>query len=130
MPNLRWKTVTEKFSVEPKRVRKWRENFEKTISAKSSKQRQRPEGGGWKCFGSDLREKLSAWVYEQLGKMLHVNRKMIIFERKNMFYNESEDPAVRETYVASRGWCEKFMTRHEFSLRRKTTIAHRSSHRR
>ena len=37
--------------------------------------------------------------------------------------DENEDPVVRETFVASRGWCGKSMTRHGFSLRRKTTTA-------
>ena len=39
--------VTQKFSVELKRVKKWRENFEKIFSTKSSK--QRIEGGVGKC---------------------------------------------------------------------------------
>ena len=53
--------------------------------------------------------------------MLHVSRKMIMFKAKKSFDNEKRDPAVRETFVGGRGWCEKFKTRHGFSLRRITT---------
>ena len=113
--------AAQKFSVEPICVREWRENFEKIISTKSSKQQL--EDRGWKCFDSVLEEKLVAWVYEQHDKMLHVSRKIIMFKVKKMFDNENEDLAARETFVASRDWCEKFMTRHRFSLRRRTTTA-------
>ena len=36
---------------------------------------------------------------------------------------KNNDPATQDSFVASRGWCEKFMRRHGFSLRRKTTTA-------
>lgn len=55
--------------------------------------------------------------------MLHVSRKMIMWKAKNIFDEKSEDPAIKDSFVASRGWCEKFMPRHRFSLRRKTTTA-------
>ena len=115
------RSAEEKFSVEPKHVRELRENFKKIITTKSSKQWL--EGGGRKCFDPDLEEKLVAWVYEQRGKMLHVSRKMIMLKAKRMFDDENEYPVLRENFVASRGWCEKFMTRHGFSLRRKTTTS-------
>ena len=68
------RSAAQKFSVEPKRVIELRVNFEKIISAKSSKQRL--EMRRRECFDSDLEKKLVAWVYEQRGKMLHVSRKM------------------------------------------------------
>ena len=40
-----------------------------------------------------------------------------------MFDEKNEDPATRDSFIASRGWCENFMRRHGFSLRRKTTTA-------
>ena len=101
------RSAAKQFSLEPKRIREWRENFEKIISTKSSKQRL--EGGGRKCFDADLEEKLVAWVYEQRSKMLHVSRKMIMFKAKKIFDDENQDPNVRETFVASRGWCEKLL---------------------
>ena len=48
---------------------------------------------------------------------------MIMFKAKKMMDEKNTDPATQDSFVASRGWCEKFMKRHGFSLRRKTTIA-------
>ena len=44
-----------------------------------------------------------------------------MFKAKKTFDNEKRDPAVRKTFIGGRGWCEKFKTRHGFSLRRITT---------
>ena len=57
--------------------------------------------------------------------MLHVSRKMIMWKSKSIFDAKNEDPATKDSFVASRGWCEKFMQRHGFSLQRKTTTAQR-----
>ena len=48
---------------------------------------------------------------------------MIMWKAKSTFDAKNEDPATKDSFVASRGWCEKFMRRHGFSLRRKTTTA-------
>ena len=55
--------------------------------------------------------------------MLHVSRKIILRKAKSIFDTKNEDPATKDLFVASRGWCEKFMRRHGFSLRRKPTAA-------
>ena len=60
-------------------------------------------------------------------KMLHVSRKIIIFKAKKSFDDKTIDPASRDAFVESRGWCEKFMRRHGSSLRRKTTTAQRDA---
>ena len=57
--------------------------------------------------------------------MLHVSRKMIMFKAKKIFDDKTTGPASRDAFFASRGWCEKFMRRHGFLLRRKTTTARR-----
>ena len=51
--------------------------------------------------------------------MLHVSRKMIMFKAKKIFDDKTTGPATRDAFVASRGWCEKFMRRHGFLLRQK-----------
>ena len=89
------RSAAQKFNLEPKRVREWMENFEKSASTKSRKQPH--EGGGRKCFESDLEEKLVAWVYEQRGKMFHVSRKVIVFKAKKEFGDKNKNLAVRET---------------------------------
>ena len=57
------------------------------------------------------------------SKMLHVGRKIIMWKAKSIFNKKNDHPAIKDLFVASRGWCEKFMRRHGFSLRRKTTTA-------
>ena len=55
--------------------------------------------------------------------MPHVSRKMITWKGKSIFNKKNHGPAIKDSFVASRGWCEKFMRRHVFSLRRKTTTS-------
>ena len=40
---------------------------------------------------------------------------------------KNEDPATKDSFVASRGWREKFMRRHGFSFRRKTATAQKDA---
>ena len=49
--------------------------------------------------------------------MLHISGKMIMFKANKMFDDKTTDPTSRDALVASRGWCEKFMRCHGFSLR-------------
>ena len=42
--------------------------------------------------------------------MLHVRRKMIMFKAKKILDDKTTDPASRDAFIASRGWCEKFMS--------------------
>ena len=115
------RSAASHFDVEPKRVRKWKKDFEKTKSTKSN--RQRLDGGGTKCINKDLEEDLVHWINEKRSKMLYVSRKMIMWKAKSIFDAKNEDPTTKDSFVASRGWCEKFMRRHGFSLRRKTITA-------
>ena len=115
------RSAASHFDVEPKRVREWKKDFEKFKSTKSN--RQRLDGGGRECIDEDLEEDLVHWIYEKQSKMLHVSRKMIMWKAKSIFDAKNEDPATKYSFVASCGWCEKFMRRHGFSLRRKTTTA-------
>ena len=113
------RSAASHYGMEPKRVREWEKDLDKIKETKSS--RQRLEGGGRKCIDEEFEDELVHWIYEQRSKMLHVSRKMIMWKAKSMFGEKNNDPATRDSFVASRGWCEKFMRRHGFSLRRKTT---------
>ena len=48
---------------------------------------------------------------------------MIMWEAKSIFNEKNNDPDIKDSFVASRGWCGKFRRRHGFCLRRKTTTA-------
>ena len=81
------------------------------------------DGGGRNCLDGELEDEVACWVYSMRQKMLHVSRKMIMFKAKKLFDDKVTDPASRDVFVASRGWCGKFMRRRRFLLRRKTTTA-------
>ena len=119
------RAAASKFNIEPKRVREWRSVAEKFNTVKVN--RKRLDGGGRNCLDAELEEEVACWVYSMRQKMLHVSRKMIMFKAKKIFDDKTTDPASRDAFVASRGWCEKFMRRHGFSLRRKTTTAQRDA---
>ena len=102
----------------------WEDNFDKIKTAKAS--RQKLEGGGRRCIDEDLEENLVIWIYEQRSKMFHVSRDMMMFKATKMFDEKNEDPATRDSFFTSRGWCENFMRRHGLSLRRKTTTAQKT----
>ena len=46
-----------------------------------------------------------------------------MFTAKKNFDDKTTGAASRDAFVASRGWCEKFMIGHGFTLRQKTTTA-------
>ena len=104
-----------KFNVDRKRVREWISNIDE-ISAKKST-RKRLDGGGRKPVIVEIEEKLLEWIHEKRSKMLHVSRKMIQIKAKAMFDDKTDDPAVKETFLASNSWIQKFMKRHHLSCR-------------
>ena len=113
--------AASKFNIEPKRVGEWRSVAEKFNTVKVN--RKWLDGGGKNCLDVELEEEVACWVYSMRQKMLHVSRKMIMFKAKKIFDDKTTDPASRDAFVASRGWCGKIMRRYRFSLRRNTTTA-------
>ena len=61
-----------------------------------------------KCVNEELEENLVHWVYDERSKMLHVSHKMM-WKAKSIFNKKKNYPATQDSFVASRGWCEKFM---------------------
>ena len=49
-----------------------------------------------------------------------------MWKAKSIFDAKNEDPATKDSFADSRGWCEKFMRRYGFSPRRKTTTAQKN----
>ena len=115
-----------KFKVDRKRVREWISQIDR-IKEKSSK-RQRLDGGGRKVMNEDIEEQLLNWVLERRSRMLHVSRKMIKMKAKSMFDSTTQDPAVQDSFVASKGWLENFMSRNGLSTRRRTTAQKDPAH--
>ena len=103
-------SASVKFKVDRKRIREWINNLEKISTKKSI--RKRLDGGGRKPMIVEIEENLLEWIYERRSKMLHVSRKMIRTKAKAIFDEKTDDPAVKESFVASRCWIQNFMKRH------------------
>ena len=65
----------------------------------------------------EIKENLLEWIYERRSKMLHVSREMIRIKAKAMCDEKTDDPAVKESFVASSGWIQNFMKRHHLLCR-------------
>ena len=121
------RAAASKFNIEPKRVREWTSVAERFNTVKVN--RKQWDGGGrggedgGDCLDAELKEEVACWVYSMRQKMLHVSRKMIRFKEKKIFDDKTTDPVSRDVFVASRGWCEKFIRCHGFSLQPKATTA-------
>ena len=105
-----------KFKIEVKRVREWRQNKDKIVAAKDK--RQRLDGGGRKVTDQQLEEELLKWIFERRNNMLRVSRKLIMFKAKSRFDEMcGENEPLKDSFVASRGWLQKFMKRNHLSCR-------------
>ena len=101
--------------VNCKQIREWINNLEKIYTKKST--RKRLDGGGPKPMIVEIEENLLEWIYEKRSKMLHVSRKMIRIKAKAMFDKKTDEPAVKESFVACSGWLQNFIKRHHLWCR-------------
>ena len=60
--------------------------------------------------------------------MHHISQNMIMFKAKKIFDGKTTDTSSRDAFIASGGWCEKFMRHHGFLLQRKTTTVQKDLH--
>lgn len=108
-------SASSKFNLDRKRVREWVKSINELSAKKST--RRRLDGGGRKPVIIEIEENLLEWIHERRSKMLHVSRKIIQIKAKAMFDEKTDDPAVKETFIASTGWIQNFMKRHHLSCR-------------
>ena len=111
--------AAKKFNVDRKRIREWQANQSKLESA--SCKRKRLAGAGRKPFDLDIEEVLLEWVHERRSNGFRVSRKMIRSKARFLFEEKCKEMELPPTFTASIGWVQKFMTRHELCIRRKTT---------
>ena len=85
----------------------------------TSKHRRLPGAGQKKKQKlPDMEEQLALWIEHKRSQHLRVTRTAV--QRKALELYQSE-----EEFAASRGWLEKFLKRHDFALRRRTTVCQR-----
>uniref|UniRef100_A0A914HX95 HTH CENPB-type domain-containing protein n=1 Tax=Globodera rostochiensis TaxID=31243 RepID=A0A914HX95_GLORO len=86
---------------------------------KESATRKRIQGGGRKLTDADFDTGLADWVKELRGRKLRVSRNMIVTEAQKMSLHYSK----MKNCSASNGWLDYFMKRHNFTLRKPTSVA-------
>ena len=103
--------------VDAKRIRVWCSQKEQLLALKKKKKstRKRLSGAGRKPKDVEMEEELFQWIVELRSRHLRVSRSMIRLQAKKL---SSDDE-----FKASRGWLQRFMNRHDLSLRRKTTVS-------
>ena len=97
--------------VDERRVREWRSKIEDITAknlAKGGVKRKRLDGAGRKITNADLEAEVLEWVHEGRSRMLRVSRKLIMRKAKRIHDESIDDQAVRDSFVASCGWLEKF----------------------
>uniref|UniRef100_A0A914HAP0 HTH CENPB-type domain-containing protein n=1 Tax=Globodera rostochiensis TaxID=31243 RepID=A0A914HAP0_GLORO len=100
-------------------IREWIKNEKSLRKSLDSAKRKRLIGGGRKLANADFDETLTDWVRDLRAKKLRVTRNMIVAQAQQIRGNYEK----LDNFSASHGWLERFMTRHNFSLRRPTTVA-------
>jgi len=86
--------------------------------------RKRLNGGGGSVASEDMERTLVQWVFTMRRQGLRVSRKMIRRRAQELF-REVED-ASKATFKASRGWLDRFMSRTQLRVRRRTTAAQKT----
>ena len=104
-----------KFGVDEASVRYWKQQENELSKLSGGK---RLPGAGRKVKLPDMEELLAAWIFELRSKNVRITRSAIQTKALELHTGE-------EDFSASRGWLEKFFRRHNFTLRRRTTVAQR-----
>ena len=109
--------AAREFKVDSKRIREWCRQKEQLLALKKRKKakRRRLDGAGRKPRDPEMEEELFQWIVERRSRHLRVSRRMIRLQARTL----SPD----DEFKASRGWLQRFMKRHDLSLRRKTTVS-------
>jgi hypothetical protein len=118
------RSTADKFGIEPKQVRDWINNKEKLISV--APYIQKLNIGARPKF-PHLEDELMEWFTEARGQLKTVTRFMIQVKARTLAKKtsyQSEYPEVKNAKF-SRKWVDGFMSRHNLSNRRKTTVAQR-----
>ncbi|XP_042291772.1 zinc finger protein 436-like isoform X1 [Thunnus maccoyii] len=104
------------FDIDSKRIRYWKKQKNELLLA--DKRRARLAGGGRKKVSLELERRLSEWIYTMQAKHNRVSRKMIKNKALEIYPSVSDGGKM---FVASRGWLQRFLQRHNLSLQSCTT---------
>ena len=112
------RSAARKYGIDEKRVREWKKQKDQLETLNSKKRRL--DGGGRKAALPDMEEELVTWIESLRAQNLRVTRSNV--QSKALELAQAEGT---EDFHASDGWLQKFLKRHSFSLRRRTTVGQR-----
>lgn len=108
------RAAARKFDTDEKNIRRWRKQRKLIFACKSStKSFTGPKKGRY----PEVDDSVAQFVRDARSKALPVTIQMLQCKAKEVIHKFGI-----ENFKASRGWCEKFMRREGFSLRRRTSI--------
>uniref|UniRef100_A0A914HFV8 HTH CENPB-type domain-containing protein n=1 Tax=Globodera rostochiensis TaxID=31243 RepID=A0A914HFV8_GLORO len=109
------KSAAKKFRVDRKLVRRWMEQEDKLKQQMNTcgGKRKRLDGAGRPVQHQDIDTTLADWIKE-----MRLNKKPVT---RSIIKNKAAALFVDTDIKVSEGWLEKFLKRHNFVLRRRTT---------
>ncbi|KAL3111244.1 hypothetical protein niasHT_012711 [Heterodera trifolii] len=110
--------ASRRFSLDRNTIRGWKKQEAALRKMHQLAKRKRLIGGGRKLTNAQFDQELSDWVRGLRDKKLRVTRNMIFAQAQQLCINKN-----MKNFAASTGWLQCFMHRHNFSLRRATTVA-------
>ncbi|XP_042291780.1 zinc finger protein 510-like isoform X2 [Thunnus maccoyii] len=99
------------FDIDSKRIRYWKKQKNELLLA--DKRRARLAGGGRKTSSLELERRLSAWIYSMQDEQIQISKEMIKNKALEIYSSVSDGGKM---FMASRGWLQKFLQRHNLSL--------------
>lgn len=83
----------------------------------------RLEGGGRKIHNNELDQQLQQEILERRERRLAVSCKWVIARALELSNELLNNDGNHSEFKASRGWLQKFFQRHNFTIRRRTTVS-------
>jgi transposase-like protein len=111
--------AARQFSVNEKQVRMWRKN---QASLELMPKRKKAARGLSVAF-PQLEQELNQWILTLRQNGFIVSRTMIRIRALNLMKEPAFQPLKPKAFVASAGWCTRFMNRNGLCLRQRTKIS-------
>ena len=110
--------ASRNFEVDRKRIREWVSHFDAGKLQEQATSSKRLSGGGRKLRDVDIDQDIFEWFTDRQSQGMRVTGKALLVEAQRRFF-----AGGITAFKASRGWLEKWKTRHSVLTRVKTTVA-------